>query len=369
MFNVRLLICISGLRHKRPKGERFVSLSILKNQIKSGKLSNLYLFYGPEEFLKKYYLDCMEKILVRSGTEDLNKTVVEGKVDEKKLSEYCEALPVFSDYRLVVVKNSGLFKSAKKDDESGEKKDEKKSRSRDDSIADYLEKLPPYTCLVFYEDEIDKRLRITGLVAKKGLVVEFPYQEAADLIKWIKKGFRSNGLEIGDAAASMLVEYCEPGMTDILNEINKLVLYKSKGGEVTEEDIAAVCTKSIKSRIFDLTDAIAEKNGEKALALLEEMIALKEPIPRIFYMITRQLRLVLKMKLITAEGISTSEAASRLSLTPYAARKIAAQGRGFTEEKLAQALKSCLYLDAAVKTGRLKDRIAAELLIAELAAQ
>lgn len=340
-----------------------MSLDILKSQVKSGQFNNLYLFCGPEEFLKKYYLDCIAKQIINKDFVEMNKIVLDGKVDADRISGSCEAFPVFSDNKLVIVKNSGFFKPKKKDSEGAEEKQSAKG----DRLQNYLNELPSYTCLIFCEDEVDKRLKITSLIKKKGLVVEFPYQNPIELVKWVKKGFKANRKEIDNEAASMLIEYCEPGMTDILNEINKLSVYKKESNVITMEDIGKACSRSIKSRIFDLTDAVAERDGQKALKLLNDMIELKEPIPRIFYMIIRQLRLLLQMKLMREEGISESEAASKLSLLPFAARKISAQLKTFSTDKLAAALEECLNLDTDIKTGKMNDRMAAELLIAKLA--
>jgi DNA polymerase-3 subunit delta len=91
-------------------------------------------------------------------------------------------------------------------------------------------------------------------------------------------------------------------MNEILNEINKLVSYSGNREKIGILDVRKVCTKSIKSRIFDLTDAVAEKNRTKAFKILEDMVILKEPMPRILFMITRQLRHVLEMKLLIMLG-------------------------------------------------------------------
>ena len=75
--------------------------------------------------------------------------------------------------------------------------------------------------------------------------------------------------------------------------------------------------------MFDLTDAIAEKNSSKALKLLNDMVILKEPIPKILFMIARQFRQILQVKLLHREGLTTSEIASKLGMLPYIAGKSA----------------------------------------------
>ena len=338
-----------------------MSMDILKDDIKSKRLKNLYLFYGPEEYLKRYYLESIENILLKDDFKTLNRIVLDGKVDTSSLIDNCDTLPVFSDKKLVIVKNSGLLKSKKKDDE-----EKGKNKGAGDRLLSYLSNIPEHTCLIFYETEVDKRMKPVDAIKKSGLIVEFPFQKPPELIKWVIKAFKSQNKDIDTITASQLVDNSEQGMTEILNEINKLVMFLGDRQKVTHADIDKVCTKSIKSKIFDLTDAIAERNGTKAFKLLNDMIAIKEPLPKILFMITRQLRQVLEMKLLTQSGLSVSQAASKMGITPYAAGKISKQTASFTINKLKEVIEENLELDVAIKTGKINDRTAAELIIAKL---
>lgn len=337
-----------------------MSMDILKKDIKDNAVRKLYLFYGPEEYLKKYYLESVQKLIVDKGMEAVNKIVLEGKQDVAKMIDCCETMPVFSERKLVVIKNSGFFKSKK----DGEPK-KGKSRSKGDELTAFLQEVPEHVCLIFYEPEADKRLKLVDIIRKHGLVVEFAIQKPAELVKWTVKVFKSYEKEIDTMTASRLVENCEQGMTEILNEITKVVLFSGDRKKISEKDIESVCIRSIKSRIFDLTDAIAEKNAALALKLLDDMISLKEPLQKILFMIARQFRHVMEMKLLRSKGMGVDEAAAKIGITAYAAGKALKQAGLFTTEQLKKSLEECLELDIAIKTGRIHDRIAAELLIAK----
>jgi DNA polymerase-3 subunit delta len=338
-----------------------MSLDMLKDDIKNKKIRKLYLFFGPEEFLKKYYVESLEKILLTDEFRTLNRIVLEGRQDMGKLADYCETLPVFSDRKIVLVRNSGLFKPKKKEG------DVKKAgpQAKNDELAAFLQDLPEHVCLIFYEAEADKRLKALETVKKNGLVVEFEYQKPDELARWVSRKFKALGREIHPNTAARLVESCEQGMTEILSEIEKLTAYTEGRQRITQEDIEKVCTRSIKSRIFDLTDAIAEKKSSRALGLLNDMIALKEPVPKILFMIARQFRQILQVKLLQEEGCGPAEIASRMGISSYIAGKILRQASNFPESGLKKAVETSLELDLAVKTGRLEDRAAAELLIIE----
>lgn len=339
-----------------------MSIDILKDELKVRKVRNLYLFYGPEEYLKQYYISSIEDIILNKDFKSLNRINLEGKLDARKIIDISDTVPMFSDKKLVVIKNSNLLKPSKKSQD-----DEGKSKPQNDELFSFLQSIPEYTCVLFYETEIDKRMKAIDIIKKNGLIIEFPFQKPAELIKWVMKAFKSHKKVIDVMTASRLIETSEQGMNEILNEINKVAMFTGSRSEIRNEDIDSVCTKSIKSRIFDLTDAIAEKNITVALRLLNDMVILKEPLPKILFMITRQLRHVLEMKLLNSKGLTGNEAASRIGVSPYAASKLQKQTKYFKVDILKKAIEESLNLDLAIKTGKLNDRIALELLISKLA--
>ena len=286
--------------------------------------------------------------------------MLEENIELSKIIEACETMPIFCEKKLVLVKNSGMFKSR-----GGTKGKQKKK----DELLDYLQNVSSHVCLIFWEREIDKRLKLVDTIKKKGFVVEFPYQNQNELVRWVIKIVQSNDKEIDTKTASFLVEICEPGMNDILNELDKVLLFLGDRSKVTVDDIEKLCTKSIKSRIFDLTDAIAERNVDAALKLLNDMIILKEPLPKILFLIAKQLRQVLGMRLLHDEGLGMKEACAKLGVTPYVGSKIFKQANSFSPDRLKEAIQEALELDISIKTGKINDRTALELLICNLAAQ
>lgn len=339
-----------------------MSLDILKKQIKECNLQNVYLFHGPEEYLIKYYTTTISSLIVEEDTKDLNYIIFEGKTDAENIIENCETMPIFSNKKMIVVKNSGLFKAKK--GESGDSGTDKKGVK--DKLADYITNIPEYTYLILVEAEIDKRLKLVKAIKDKGLIIEFELQKPADLVKWVIKAFKNYNKNIDQMAASYIVENSEYSMTELLNEIEKVVNFVGEKNLIAMGDVELVCTKTIKSRIFDLTDAISQGNISKALALLNDMAALKEPMQKILFMIVRQIRMVYRIKLLRQQGIIDEIAAKELGLTPFIATKIMNISRGLDISVLEKAMYYSLELDESIKTGKISDRIAIELLISSM---
>lgn len=358
-----------------PKDAYAGNEKVLWKSIKENKIGNLYLFFGQEDYLIRNYCEQMEKTLLDDEFKMLNKVVLKGKVTAGQIIDNCRTAPVFADRRMVIVKDSGLFKSGRKTDEAGqdngaaEKRTARSSAGKKggDELAAFLQELPDFVCLVFIESEVDKRVKkYLDIIEKNGLIVEFDYKKPDELTGWVIKRIRELGHDAAVRTASMIVDYCEPGMDDILNEIKKLCAYAGDRVLITEDDAARVCTRSVKSRIFDLTDAVAAKQSYKALSILNDMAALREPMPKIMFMIARQFRQLIQTKLLLKDGAGKSEIASYFKLPPFIADKLIRQAKSFSMDSLKSAETTGMELDLAVKNGRLDDRMAVELMIMSL---
>ena len=336
-----------------------MSLETVKSQLKSLVFNKVYLFYGEENYLKRYYSEKIAEALVGEKENNLNYAYLKDKVRCEDLLENCQSLPFFSEKKVILVRNSGLFKPSKKSESS-----DKKEKAPSDPLLDILADIPDYCVIIFNEDEIDKRLKAVNAVSKNGLVVEIGRQNPMDIMKWANKRFNAAGKKISAEALRELVESCEPGMDFCLNEIEKLILYAWDKTEIKKEDVFQVCGKSIKSRVFDLTDAIAEKNRQKAFLTLEEMIEIKEPVQKLFIMLAKHLSNIYEMKLCEKEVISFQETVKYMGIAPFAAQKISRQTKLFDAANLLELIRKSHEMDVSVKSGKITDKTAIDILIA-----
>ena len=154
-------------------------------------------------------------------------------------------------------------------------------------------------------------------------------------------------------------------MENIRMELEKLICYVGDREVVTDEDVQAICTVHVTSRIFDMVGAIVAGNTRKAMDLYEDLLTLKEPPMRILYLIARQFNQILQVKELMGKGMERSAIASKLKLQPFVVSRTMPQARAFTREQILSYVDLCVESEEAVKTGRLQDRLAVELLIAK----
>ncbi len=317
-------------------------------------MPNLYLFYGPEEYLKKRYIDDLEKAMINIGPPEFNRICLYGRTSATAISEVVNTMPVFSENKIVIVYNSGLFKKQAASAETGSEA----------GWFELLDDIPAYSCLIFNEDEASKESRLMKRVLQKGVVKEAPLAKPYELESWLIKEALKQGKELDRSAAALMVAMCEPGMDSILKELEKLVLFSDETRSIGRREVESICTGTLKSRIYNLTDAIASNNAKKSFETLRSLIDLKEPLQKIVGSLSHHFRILLKIKLFQEEGVKPDEKLIGEKINPYVLEKSIRQARQIPLSKLKQIIGSILEHDLAVKKGKLQDRVSIDMVIA-----
>lgn len=321
------------------------------------EVGNLYLFCGEEKYLQRFYLDYLRQKLIDPQYACFNYTKLEGKTDIQHLSDLCETFPVFAEKKLVVFNQSNIFKTGKKDLQGSE-----------EDLFGMIDRLPEYVCLVFVENEIDKRTKLYKRVQKAGGVVEFSHLKPAAMSKWMVKTFKGEGKNISKEAGELFLNFCDESMDVVYNEIMKVCRYAQDKDIIEAEDVKAVCTPTVKATVFMMTDALGQGDKNASLKIIEEMIILNTPVQMLFITLAQHLRKLLVVKDYSAKGYTGQELSKAIgSSSAFYASKLLSQAKGFSLKTLAGLVSLCAELDIAIKTGRIKDRMALELIVATIA--
>lgn len=317
----------------------------LLEDLNKGEFKKVYLLYGEESYLKHLYKNKLKDVLIPEG-DTMNFSSYEGKsIDVRAVIDQAETMPFFADKRFLLIENSGFFKNANV------------------QMAEYIPQIPESTCMVFVEDEVDKRGKVYKAVKSAGRVVELGRQDERTLTRWILGTLKKEHRNITESTMHLFMEKTGTDMENIQRELEKLVCYTMGRDVITVEDVDAVCTTRTVNKIFDMINAIAEKRQKKALDLYYDLLALKEPPMRILFLITRQFNLLMQVKELRNQGFDTQALAPKIGLQSFIARNYVRQAESFTLERLKEAVNDCVEAEEAVKTGQMNDVMSVELLI------
>ena len=312
-------------------------------------IKNLYLCYGKEDYMKKKYVDNIKNKIIDPTYEIMNLESHDGKgLGIDQIIEFSETMPFMSDRRLMIIKDSGLFKSGKKEEST--------------KFADYIDKLPTTVCIVFMESEIDKRMSLYKKANKNHVVVEFKTPSDKELVAMAKKELKRYGVKMSNPVVEYFVRVVPPGMESIINEIKKLASYKDDG-DITKEEIDMVCTQSLDVRIFELVKMLGNKDTKGVLEIYSNLLEMKESPIGILAMMARQFRMILKVKYMRQKGHANPSIVSRTGFRHFMVTECVRQSPNFTFKQLEGAIKECLEADEAIKTGMMRPELAVELIL------
>lgn len=327
----------------------------LKAQIRENKLLPLYVFYGEEEYLKEYYIKKISELVPDAGLEDINRIVLSGQTDYNEYAAAWEGMPLMTDKRLLIIRDSNIFTLKKSkditppDEEQREFWLEKFNRLSDDTV------------VIFCEKNTDARSSLFKAAAKAGFAVEFKYLSVSDLKTWVIKRVMKAGKKIGDAEAEYLVSVIDKGMNNLVHETDKLINFCDS--IIYRSDIDKVVSKSTEVKIFDITDGITEGNAGKVFKILNELRTNNESAFGTLYLIYSNAEKMLRLKLA---GINNpNDASALLGCSPWIARRYIAGAAGFSADALKHMVLRVPEIDFEIKNGEINERDALEQYIFE----
>ena len=309
----------------------------LKKDIAAGDVGTLYIFHGEETYLRDYYLGQLRQKLLPAGMEAFNYHTLPGReFDLKRLEQLIDCLPMMGQRTLIVVSDYDLFKGDR------------------EGLARVLSDLPEYVCLVFVYDLIeykaDARTKLAASLKEHGSVVNFARQEQGDLVDWVRRRFKATDHDIGSEEAKYLIFLCGDLMNGLISEIGKIGSY-AKNHRITREDIDAVATPQLDAVVFQMTDAIAAGNFDKAAAVLGDLYHMQEAPIKILAVLGKQLRQLYSARLAIENRKGTSYLMELWGMrSAYPAEKLMQSARRFSLPWCRRAVIRCGEMDLAMKS-------------------
>lgn len=328
-------------------------------RIKAGEIGPCYLLCGPETHVAESALGVLRGRILPPGLEALNETRLQNPTADQVIAA-CETLPMMGERRLVVVRDSALLRSGRARDEAAES----------ERLVAYLSQLPPSVCLVFFvAGPVDGRKKLTLALQKTAAVVRFEPLADGELAKWITGRFGKSQKRIAPRLASMLSFMAGRDLTQLCGEIDKLIAYVGSREEITQEDLEAVVTRTAECTIFQLVDAIVARREATAFSLYHGMLEQGEGRLGILAMLMRQLRMLLYIKRMDAQGVPKDRQQKALGIPAFAYTRALSQLRGFDRDQLEEGLSLCLESEYGIKSGRMREEFALDWVILRLGSQ
>lgn len=239
----------------------------LKNQIKAGEFSNVYMIYGEENYLKEYYVSQLKSKLVEPAFADFNFHQYHGKkVALADILVDAETVPMMAEKSFLLVHDYPLDKS----------------KNDIDALKEYLKEPCDYAVIVFWFDSIEvdtkknaKWKSVETAIAKNECAVCLEKRTEAELVKLIIASAKKRDCVIDSNNARYLVATVGNDIKTIFNELEKICAYVGEG-EITKPVIDELATKCLLAKVYDLSKFILSGNSDGAYGVLRVLFAQKE---------------------------------------------------------------------------------------------
>ena len=312
----------------------------LKKAVKEGAPKRLYLFYGEEAFLRDDCLNLLKKAILPPGLEDFNLHTAQGKeCSVDWIEQAVDCLPMMSERTLVAVTDFDLFGLG----------DEAKDR-----LAQVLSNLPDYCCLVFLYDLLaykpPAKDKLAALLKKEGAVVNFQRQEQKTLAAWICRQFEKAGKSVDSSDAEYLIFLVGDLMHDLSAEIGKIAAYAAHP-RVTRADMDAVAIPKVDAVVFQMTDAMARKDFDRAACVLADLLHSREAPVMILSVMGKYFQQLYTARLYLDAGKGREELMVLWGMkSGYQADKLMEAARRFSLPWCRYAVRRCYETDIVLKS-------------------
>lgn len=339
-----------------------MTVTELRNALKAGTLPWLILA-GEEEYLKRHYLERIREALVPdAGLAAFNHIRFEGEeLDFGKLTDAVTSPPVFSDTKLVEWHLCDFEKMKQADLERLKELCERRKAYEGVTLLFYAEA----ERLTRGTNPKKPARRFTELEKIIDIAI-FPRSTDSQLLDWIGRHLRHEGITPSDTVGRALIERSGHAMDVLAHELEKLAAYAHAKGMTTlsEQDVLYIAAPTFEADAFGLGNALLERNAAAALENLRDMKNRRIDPAIIFGSVFRLFSELYTVALLREAGLAPDAIAKRAGLHEYKV-KISLRAIGSrTAASLGATLDRCRALDLSGKSGT-ADYSGLERLIAE----
>jgi DNA polymerase-3 subunit delta len=293
------------------------SNAIIEN-IKKKIYHPIYLLQGDEPYYIDQISNYIEKKVLSDAEKGFNQTIFYGKdSDPQTIADSALRFPMMADKQVIIVKEAQSLKKI-------------------ENLAYYAEKPLVSTILVlnYKYKTLDSRTKLVKAIKNNGVIFTSKKIYDYKVPAWIEGFLAEKGYKISPQAAQILTAYLGNDLGKVANELNKLMIAVKDTQKIIPEHIEKNIGLSKDYNVFELQNALGEKNILKANQIINYFGAnpalnpIQKTISTLYFYFS---------KLFTYHFLknkSEQNVAAELRVIPYFAKSYIAAAKKYTPTKL-----------------------------------
>ncbi|HEX9503113.1 MAG TPA: hypothetical protein VF974_02215 [Patescibacteria group bacterium] len=343
---------------------------------KTSLSSNLFLFFGEDDFSCKRKIDHWKAEFAKKYSAEAVTVIQAGELSEldivKSLQTHLTP-SLFTTKKLIIIRDGLPTKAAHT------------------QLADYLlnnlDMIPKDFFVIFWQSQKpDGRLGFTKKFTAKVKVEEFELPHGAMLNAWITAMAKTLGVTITAAAADKLALFLGRDLFeekkaggrvierkeafDLWQVYSELLKLSTITSNIDVREVNQLVKPKLPDSVFALTEQVVAKNQKGAFQALENFLAnqtVEEKISmiKIVALLSEQLRSLLVVSLLSKEGMDNEQIAEKLGWTSGRVFITARNVRNITLPKLQLLLSNLQAIDYRIKSSDTNQKLDLDLFLAQ----
>ncbi len=326
-------------------------VSDFEKQLTQKKIKSLYLFLSEDPYLLNRSIDRLEKIL-KEKYPRLEKIRWNGtEQNPTQLRSELESFSFFSDHRLILASSV------------------EKSKELDLKEIVQIQKNNSSSTLVLLTEKKEFFKKSSKLISDSESLIECLKPAAREIPSWAITFAEEEGKKLKLSDARILIELIGTDLFSLYQQIRLLALYAGEKKELQSEDIHSLFSQVAEKNVFSLTKAIAANEIESTFTLLRSLFGQGEVPLKLFALLIRHYRILLKVKLALRKRMNAKEMTQVLKLPFFVIEESISQAQKIGWKKFFQIYQELEKTDLALKSSPLSSFMILEKMIWRLESQ
>jgi DNA polymerase III delta subunit len=303
-----------------------VDIEALRGELRQRKVRPAYLFVGDQDLLK---VDALEEIRRAAGGARATVRSFFGSAKAREVLEAQQNLSLLDPVAAIVVRQAA-----------------KLAKAEAEELAANLESIGGGPTIVFWDEKLDKRIKLFDRIARAGAEIEFVAPRGAELRRWIGGEARRLGHSIETGAAAELAELVGADLLGLRSTLERLSIAVGTGVPIGVDAVAEHVASSRSHAIYELQDAISTRAAAKAVGVFRQLLDEGGEPPALVGALVAQIR-----RLLLAREAPGGNLPALLGVSPGRVRHVVEAAKRFSSARLRRAIDELADIDVASKTG------------------
>jgi len=293
----------------------------------------IYFLMGEETYFIDQISDYISDNVLTDAEKGFNQTILYGKDTEPhNIIANARRFPMMSNHQVIIVREAQNIKKI-------------------EDLEPYIKNPLNSTILVinYKYKTLDKRKTFPKLIDQKGILFESKKIYDNQLPAWIINYLKNQQYTITPQAAGMLSEYLGADLSKVANELDKLIISLPIGTQITPDHIEKNIGISKEFNVYELQNALGERNLLKANQIINYFGAnpSSNPIPVVVSSLFSYFSKILNYHFL--EDKSQNNVASVLQVHPFFVKTYITAAKNYNIKKLVEIISILREFDMKSK--------------------